>query len=125
MFQTLLLTKAVFHALRGAQPLFHALFGVKTLSTLLGPAFNNGVTGLGHSGFSCGVCMPMFTRNAYPDPCSACSSAALGLFSYKIRVFFAYFYKILVFFAKGGPSASRGRSSSGAAGSLARSRRAR
>ena len=34
-----LLTKTVFS--RGAQPLFHALFGVKTLSgTLLGPAFN-------------------------------------------------------------------------------------
>ena len=34
-------TKAVFGALRGAQPLLHALFGVKTLpGTLLGPACN-------------------------------------------------------------------------------------
>ena len=42
VFQTLLWTKTVFsYALRGAQPLFHALFGVKTLSgTLLGPAFH-------------------------------------------------------------------------------------
>ena len=37
-----LLTKTVFDALRGAQPLSHALFGVKTLSgTLLGPAFQH------------------------------------------------------------------------------------
>ena len=43
------LTKTVFDALRGTQPLFHALFGVKTLSgTLLGPAFKvNRVTRLG------------------------------------------------------------------------------
>ena len=32
VFQTLLLAKTVFHAPRGAQPLFPALFGVKTLS---------------------------------------------------------------------------------------------
>ena len=31
-FQPLLWTKTAFHALRGAQPLLHALFGVKTLS---------------------------------------------------------------------------------------------
>ena len=36
-----LLTKTVFGALRGAQPLVQALFGVKTLSgTLLGPVCN-------------------------------------------------------------------------------------
>ena len=33
--QPLLWTKTVFHALRGAQPLFHAIFGVKTLSGTL------------------------------------------------------------------------------------------
>ena len=39
--RTLLLTRTAFHALRGAEPLFHALFGVKTLSgTRLRPAFN-------------------------------------------------------------------------------------
>ena len=38
----------MFDALRGAQTLFHALFGVKTLSgTLLGPAFNEAWTGYG------------------------------------------------------------------------------
>ena len=44
-----LLTKTVFDTLRGAQPLSHALFGVKTLSgTLLGPAFDEPwVAGLG------------------------------------------------------------------------------
>ena len=35
-----LVIETVFHAFRGAQPLFHAPFGVKTLSgTLLEPAF--------------------------------------------------------------------------------------
>ena len=38
VFQTSLLTKTVVLAVKGAQSLFHALFGVKTLSgTLLGP----------------------------------------------------------------------------------------
>ena len=37
MCQPLLWTKTVFHALRGAQPLFLALFGVKTLSEMLFP----------------------------------------------------------------------------------------
>ena len=40
MFFTFLWTNTAAHALRGAEPLFHALFGVKTLSgTLLGPTF--------------------------------------------------------------------------------------
>ena len=48
--------KTVFHAFRGAQPLFHALFGVKTLSgTLLGPAFYTRVTGLGLRQFALAV----------------------------------------------------------------------
>ena len=47
VFQTLLLEKPVCHAYRGAQPLFHALSGVKTLSETLFPAFNEKrVTGL-------------------------------------------------------------------------------
>ena len=46
MFKTLLLTKTLVHARRGAQPLLHALFDVKSLSaTLLRPAFNE--TGCG------------------------------------------------------------------------------
>ena len=50
VFHTFLWTKTVFHALREAQSLSHARFGVKTLSgTLLGPAFKAciRVTGLG------------------------------------------------------------------------------
>ena len=45
------MTKIVVDALRGVQPLFHALFGVKTLSgrTLLGPALHRW-TGLGPGG---------------------------------------------------------------------------
>ena len=34
------LTKTVVHSYRGARPLFHALFGVKTLSETLFPVFN-------------------------------------------------------------------------------------
>ena len=47
--EDVLLAKTVFDAFRGAQPLFHALFGVKILSgTLLDIAFNETrVTGLG------------------------------------------------------------------------------
>ena len=47
---TFLQTKTVFHALRGAQPLFHARCGVKTLSWALRvPAFHaTGDTGPGH-----------------------------------------------------------------------------
>ena len=48
VFLILLRTKTVVHVLRGAQPLFHALCGFKTLSgTLLGPTFHEkGLRGL-------------------------------------------------------------------------------
>lgn len=51
--QPLLLMETVFHALRGAQPVLHAIFGVKTLSgILLGPAFNaSGLRGTGRKRF--------------------------------------------------------------------------
>ena len=42
------LSKAMFDALRGAEPLFHARFGVKTLSgTFWGAAFNENGKGYG------------------------------------------------------------------------------
>ena len=40
VFHTFFLIKTVVHAYSGAQPLFHALFGVKTLSETLFPVFN-------------------------------------------------------------------------------------
>ena len=58
--------KAVFGTIRGAQPLLHSLFGVKTMSgILLGLAFHvKWVTGLGYMGerdVTCGCTCPAGT----------------------------------------------------------------
>ena len=74
MFQTLLLTKTVVHVYKGAQPLFHALFGVKTLSgTLWGPVFN--ASGLRDEvlGFYCSKAKPPAWLYAPMKPGKGCA----------------------------------------------------